>query len=173
MTVFHWFSGKSQTSLCCPLCQALLSNRNALRYHMNYVHAMQAPSAGAGVPPGGPGGGGGTKLHWFLGGQLVQLRRPPRQQRQIIADTNSSTSSTVAKSDPLVVLFSESARCHFCAVLCPDRATLKAHLEETHQPPRHALCENCENFFHICAITRHRSKCMERYQQQAENTNTT
>merc|ERR1712223_1624022 len=38
------------------------------------------------------------------GGQLVQLRRPPRQQRQIIADTNSSASSTVAKSDPLVVL---------------------------------------------------------------------
>lgn len=68
----------------------------------------------------------------------------------------------------LVVLFSESARCHFCTVLCPDRATLKAHLEEAHQPPRHALCENCENFFHICAITRHKSKCMERYQQQTD-----
>ena len=73
---------------------------------------------------------------------------------------------------PNLVLFSESARCHFCTVLCPDRATLKKHLEDTHQPPRHALCENCENFFHICAITRHRAKCMERYQQHAENTNT-
>lgn len=72
------------------------------------------------------------------------------------------------KDKNLVVLFSESARCHFCTVLCPDRASLKTHLEDTHQPPRHALCENCENFFHICAITRHRAKCMERYQQQGE-----
>ena len=146
------FSGKS-SSLCCPLCQALLSNHNALRYHMNYVHAMQAPS-------------GGTKLHWFLlgrrGGQQLRLK----QQHQIIEPV---------KSDPLAnqnVLFSESARCHFCAVLCADRASLKTHLEEAHQPPRHALCENCENFFHICAITRHRAKCVERYQQHAENTNT-
>jgi len=69
------------------------------------------------------------------------------------------------------VLFAESARCHFCALLCPDRASLKRHLQETHQPPRHALCENCENFFHICAITRHKAKCMERYQndQQTDN----
>ncbi len=72
------------------------------------------------------------------------------------------------------MLFAESARCHFCSLLCPDRATLKTHLQETHQPPRHALCENCENFFHICAITRHKAKCMERYQhlgndQQTDN----
>ena len=31
-------------------------------------------------------------------------------------------------------------------MLCPDRATLKAHLEDTHQPPRHALCENCKYY---------------------------
>jgi len=96
------------------------------------------------------------------GGQQLRLK----QQHQIIEPV---------KADPLAnqnVLFSESARCHFCAVLCADRASLKAHLEEAHQPPRHALCENCENFFHICAITRHRAKCVERYQQHAENTNT-
>ncbi len=64
----------------------------------------------------------------------------------------------------LQVLFGESGRCHFCRLLCPDKESLKHHLETTHQPPKHALCENCENFFHICAINRHRAKCPDRYQ---------
>jgi len=61
-------------------------------------------------------------------------------------------------------MYGERGRCHFCQLLCPDRASLTAHLKASHQPPKHALCENCENFFHICAITRHRDKCRARYQ---------
>ena len=66
----------------------------------------------------------------------------------------------------LTVLFSEKGRCHFCRLLCPDVQTLRNHLETVHQPPRHALCWNCENFFHICAIQRHRVKCRETYQSE-------
>ena len=66
----------------------------------------------------------------------------------------------------LTVLFSEKGRCHFCRLLCPDVDTLRHHLETVHQPPRHALCWNCENFFHICAIQRHRVKCRETYQSE-------
>lgn len=60
-------------------------------------------------------------------------------------------------------LYGERGRCHFCQVLCPDRLSLTDHLKTSHQPPRHSLCDNCENFFHICAITRHREKCQARY----------
>ncbi len=67
----------------------------------------------------------------------------------------------------LVVLFGESGRCHFCRDLFPDKTSLQGHLRSVHQPPRHALCDNCENFFHICAIQRHRSKCEQRYNQTA------
>ena len=66
----------------------------------------------------------------------------------------------------MVVLFTEEGRCHFCRLLLPDRTALRHHLETAHMPPRHALCENCENFFHICAIGRHRSKCTETYQNE-------
>lgn len=59
-------------------------------------------------------------------------------------------------------LYGERGRCHFCQLLCPDRLSLTDHLKRTHQPPRHSLCDNCENFFHICAITRHREKCQAR-----------
>jgi len=61
-------------------------------------------------------------------------------------------------------LYGERGRCHFCQLLCPDRKSLTDHLKSSHQPPKHSLCENCENFFHICAITRHREKCKARYQ---------
>jgi len=61
-------------------------------------------------------------------------------------------------------MYGERGRCHFCQLLCLDRAALTEHLKASHQPPKHALCENCENFFHICAITRHRDKCRARYQ---------
>merc|ERR1719154_275428 len=71
---------------------------------------------------------------------------------------NSETSQSQAP------MYGERGRCHFCQLLCPDRASLTAHLKASHQPPKHALCENCENFFHICAITRHRDKCRARYQ---------
>jgi len=60
-------------------------------------------------------------------------------------------------------LYGERGRCHFCQLLCPDRLALTEHLKRSHQPPKHSLCENCENFFHICAITRHREKCQARY----------
>jgi len=63
-----------------------------------------------------------------------------------------------------VELYGERGRCHFCSLLCPDRPSLTLHLTEAHQPPKHSLCENCENFFHICAIQRHRLKCQARYQ---------
>jgi len=61
-------------------------------------------------------------------------------------------------------MYGERGRCHFCSLLCPDRAALTEHLKNVHQPPKHSLCENCENFFHICAIQRHRLKCKARYQ---------
>jgi len=61
-------------------------------------------------------------------------------------------------------LYGERGRCHFCSLLCPDRSSLTEHLTKVHQPPKHSLCENCENFFHICAIQRHRQKCKARYQ---------
>jgi len=61
-------------------------------------------------------------------------------------------------------LYGERGRCHFCSLLCPDRTSLTEHLTKVHQPPKHSLCENCENFFHICAIQRHRQKCKARYQ---------
>merc|ERR1711872_514300 len=60
--------------------------------------------------------------------------------------------------------YGERGRCHFCQLLCPDRKSLTEHLKSSHQPPKHSLCENCENFFHICAIARHREKCKARYQ---------
>lgn len=60
-------------------------------------------------------------------------------------------------------LYGERGRCHFCQVLCPDRLSLTDHLKRSHQPPKHSLCDNCENFFHICAISRHREKCQARY----------
>ena len=74
--------------------------------------------------------------------------------------------STGSGGSNLTVLFSEKGRCHFCRLLCPDVDTLRHHLETVHQPPRHALCWNCENFFHICAIQRHRVKCRETYQSE-------
>jgi len=61
-------------------------------------------------------------------------------------------------------MYGERGRCHFCSLLCPDRSSLTEHLTKAHQPPKHSLCENCENFFHICAIQRHRQKCKARYQ---------
>jgi len=61
-------------------------------------------------------------------------------------------------------MYGERGRCHFCSLLCPDRSALTEHLTKVHQPPKHSLCENCENFFHICAIQRHRLKCKARYQ---------
>ena len=154
--------------------------------HINPGH--QGPQGGQAPPP--PHSGSGTAIHHsrahsspaqLLGGaQLVTVQVPlqqqvttqqAQQQAQQQQQQNLRLRQQQIDAKPNLVLFSESARCHFCTVLCPDRATLKAHLEDTHQPPRHALCENCENFFHICAITRHRAKCMERYQQHAENTN--
>ena len=66
-------------------------------------------------------------------------------------------------------MYGERGRCHFCQLLCPDRQALTQHLKTSHQPPKHSLCENCENFFHICAITRHREKCKARYQTDKWN----
>jgi len=63
-------------------------------------------------------------------------------------------------------LYGERGRCHFCSLLCPDRVALTLHLKEAHQPQKHALCDNCENFFHICAIQRHKQKCKARYQTE-------
>lgn len=63
----------------------------------------------------------------------------------------------------LLTLFGERGRCHFCSLLCSDRDALTVHLKTAHQPAKHALCENCENFFHVCAIQRHRMKCHIRY----------
>jgi len=78
----------------------------------------------------------------------------------------ASVGTSGGNNSNLTVLFSEKGRCHFCRLLCPDVETLRKHLETVHQPPRHALCWNCENFFHICAIQRHRVKCRETYQSE-------
>ena len=48
---------------------------------------------------------------------------------------------------------------------------LRKHLETAHQPPKHALCDNCENFFHVCAIQRHKQKCTETYQKSEKLNN--
>jgi len=55
-------------------------------------------------------------------------------------------------------------RCHFCSLHCGSQAALTLHLKSVHMPPKHALCENCENFFHVCAIARHKIKCQTVYQ---------
>jgi len=81
----------------------------------------------------------------------------------LAGSSSSSSGGGGSNSSNLVVLFSEKGRCHFCRQLFPDVTTLRSHLESVHQPPRHALCQNCENFFHICAIQRHRQKCTETY----------
>jgi hypothetical protein len=51
--------------------------------------------------------------------------------------------------------------------MCADKDALTEHLKKIHMPAKHALCENCENFFHVCAIQRHRLKCQARYQSDA------
>jgi len=81
--------------------------------------------------------------------------------RGIVIRNDLMNPETPVVSTPL---YGERGRCHFCQLLCPDRKSLTDHLKSSHQPPKHSLCENCENFFHICAITRHREKCKARYQ---------
>jgi len=81
--------------------------------------------------------------------------------RGIVIRNDLMNPETPVMSTPL---YGERGRCHFCQLLCPDRKSLTDHLKSSHQPPKHSLCENCENFFHICAITRHREKCKARYQ---------
>jgi len=60
-------------------------------------------------------------------------------------------------------MFGESGRCHFCSEECGSKVDLTEHLKTVHMPLKHALCENCENFFHVCAIQRHKLKCQARY----------
>jgi len=68
------------------------------------------------------------------------------------------------KPQPSYNIFGESGRCHFCSEECGSKAELTEHLKSVHMPIKHALCENCENFFHVCAIQRHKLKCQARYQ---------
>jgi len=77
-------------------------------------------------------------------------------------DAEDAAKGLVIRHD-LLTLFGERGRCHFCSLLCSDRDALTVHLKTAHQPAKHALCENCENFFHVCAIQRHRMKCHIRY----------
>jgi len=66
--------------------------------------------------------------------------------------------------EPSHNIFGETGRCHFCSEECGTKAELTDHLKNVHMPIKHALCENCENFFHVCAIQRHKLKCQARYQ---------
>eukprot|EP00092_Neocalanus_flemingeri_P017902 GFUD01019368.1.p1 GENE.GFUD01019368.1~~GFUD01019368.1.p1 ORF type:complete len:295 (+),score=67.15 GFUD01019368.1:41-925(+) len=94
-------------------------------------------------------------------------------QSDTIEDDSSANRGIVIRNDLISPqniqvlqgpMYGERGRCHFCSLLCPDRSALTEHLTKVHQPPKHSLCENCENFFHICAIQRHRQKCKARYQ---------
>jgi len=94
-------------------------------------------------------------------------------QNDTLADDSSANRGIVIRNDLISPeniqvrqgpMYGERGRCHFCSLLCPDRSALTEHLTKVHQPPKHSLCENCENFFHICAIQRHRQKCKARYQ---------
>jgi len=78
-------------------------------------------------------------------------------------DGGDDPSKSLAVRHDLMAIFGERGRCHFCSLLCVDREALTSHLKTVHQPAKHALCENCENFFHVCAIHRHRMKCHTRY----------
>lgn len=78
-------------------------------------------------------------------------------------DEGDDPSKGLLLRQDLMTMFGERGRCHFCSLLCVDREALTTHLKCVHQPPKHALCENCENFFHVCAIQRHRTKCHTRY----------
>ena len=104
----------------------------------------------------------------FLDSETQQptIKRSQKKQPPSKTAADGSSTAAAASGNNLVVLFSEKGRCHFCRLLCPDVTTLRSHLESVHQPPRHALCENCENFFHVCAIQRHRQKCTETYQSE-------
>lgn len=77
-------------------------------------------------------------------------------------EVDDASKGLVVRHD-LISMFGERGRCHFCSLLCSDRDALTVHLKTAHQPAKHALCENCENFFHVCAIQRHRMKCHIRY----------
>ena len=93
----------------------------------------------------------------FQGGGEEEQEGLIRGQLAIRSDLLRSSGDQGARSDPLAPgpggqVWSEKGRCHFCSLLCPGRPALTAHLKEVHQPPKHSLCENCENFFHICAI---------------------
>lgn len=77
-------------------------------------------------------------------------------------EADDASKGLVVRHD-LINMFGERGRCHFCSLLCSDRDALTVHLKTAHQPAKHALCENCENFFHVCAIQRHRMKCHIRY----------
>jgi len=86
-------------------------------------------------------------------------------------NTGSSASGTSSKqiaSEPAKIIkkwSSDMDRCHFCSVHCGNQEALTVHLKTVHMPPKHALCENCENFFHVCAIVRHRAKCHQKLAQ--------
>jgi len=61
-------------------------------------------------------------------------------------EVDDASKGLVVRHD-LISMFGERGRCHFCSLLCSDRDALTVHLKTAHQPAKHALCENCENFF--------------------------
>lgn len=94
-------------------------------------------------------------------------------EEDTLEDESSANRGIIIRNDLIIPenfqvqqshMYGERGRCHFCSLLCPDTSALTEHLTKVHQPPKHSLCENCENFFHICAIQRHRQKCKARYQ---------
>ena len=51
-----------------------------------------------------------------------------KQTGSRVSQTSPSVSSTAV--EPLVVLFSEKGRCHFCRLLCPDIQVVKVVLQK-------------------------------------------
>merc|ERR1719285_1402784 len=86
----------------------------------------------------------------------------------VTGNSVGGSSRNQSSSEPAKIIkkwSSDMDRCHFCSVHCGNQEALTLHLKTVHMPPKHALCENCENFFHVCAIVRHRAKCHQKLAQ--------
>jgi len=87
---------------------------------------------------------------------------PPLTLRNDLLGPPVKVGNRKTKSTPTNI-FTETGRCHFCSEICGSKEDLTEHLKLVHMPVKHALCDNCENFFHVCAIQRHKDKCQARY----------
>jgi hypothetical protein len=144
-----------------PLCQSLglfiISDR----------HTAAAADGGGGVEFGG-GGSGNLVVLFNESGRCHFCRTlcSDRASLKTHLQAGSPDKGRVQTFTIYIFFYDVIIFCGYqnCEAAFPD--IWQPLLKATHQPPRHALCDNCENFFHICAIQRHRAKCQERYQSE-------